>query len=266
MRGFFPSLVAALAFSQGVTVNFLPKELIETRLRSYTTKNSTREPAIKRLFEEAGCKDDSVSEQTVRGTKAPNLICTLKGATDSTIVVGAHFDMIEYGNGVVDNWSGASLLPSFYQGLAESPRKHRFVLVAFTGEEKGLLGSQCFVKQLGDDRSRVRAMVNLDTVGLGKTQIWLSHSDRQMANWLAAVANQLNIPLGAVDVDKVGTTDSEPFREKKIPAMTVHSLTQSTLHILHSPQDTIENVSLADYYQTYRLVVAYLAAIDQRLE
>jgi hypothetical protein len=46
----------------------------------------------------------------------------------------------------------------------------------------------------------------------------------------------------------------------------VHSLTQGTLRILHSPEDKIENMRLDDYYQTYRLVVAYLAAIDQRLD
>jgi len=108
-------------------------------------------------------------------------------------------------------------------------------------------------------------MVNLDTLGLGKTQIWLSHSDKKLALWLTSVAKQLSIPLGAVDVERVGTTDSEPFREKKIPAITVHSLTQSTLRILHSPEDKIENMRLDDYYQTYRLLVAYLAAIDQGL-
>ena len=80
---------------------------------------------MKSLFEEAGCKGDSISEQKVNGEKR-NLICTLKGETDSMIVVGAHFDLIEKGDGVVDNWSGAALLPSFYQGLAEFNRKHTF--------------------------------------------------------------------------------------------------------------------------------------------
>jgi Iap family predicted aminopeptidase len=263
MRAIAIVVLAALSNGQSVTVNFLPQDVIEKRLRSYTAKNATREPAMKALFEEAGCKDDALSEERVKGTKFPNLICTLKGATDSTIVVGAHFDLIEKGQGVVDNWSGSSLLPSFYQALTASARKHTFTLVAFAGEEQGLLGSQSFVKQLGTQQSLVKAMVNLDTLGLGQTQIWMSHSDRNLAMWLAGVAKQMNIPLGVVDVEKVGTTDSEPFREKKIPAMTVHSLTQSTLHVLHSPQDTMEAMHLDDYYQTYRLLASYLVALDQ---
>ena len=255
-----------VAHAQTIQVNFSPQDVIEKRLRAYTTKNPTREPAMKALFEEAGCKDDSLSEQKVRGTKSPNLICTSKGNTGSTIVVGAHFDLIEKGQGVVDNWSGSSLLPSFYQGLTDSARKHTFLLIAFAGEEQGLLGSQSFVKQLGDQRSLVKAMVNLDTLGLGATKVWLSHSDRNLANWLARVAKQMNIPLGAVDVEKVGTTDSEPFRERQIPAITVHSVTQQTLGVLHSPQDTIVAIQMDSYYQTYKLVISYLVALDQVLD
>ncbi len=265
MRIIAIAVFAALACGQSIEVRFLPQELIEKRLGSYTTKNATREPAMKTLFEEAGCKSDSLAEQPVKGTKSPNLICTLKGTTDSVIVVGAHFDLIEKGHGVADNWSGVSLLPSFYQGLAESGRKHTFVLVAFAGEEQGLLGSKSFVKQLGDRRSQVIAMINLDTLGLGPTVMWLSHSDPGLAKWLNATAQQMKLPLGAVNVDNVGTTDSEPFRDKKIPAMTVHSLTQSTLTLLHSPADKIEAIRMGDYYQSYKLLIAYLSVIDQKL-
>jgi Iap family predicted aminopeptidase len=261
MRAILLNLVAVFAWGQAVRIDFLPQSLIEQRLRSYTVKNATREPAIKALFEEAGCQGE-LTEQTVKSTKAPNLICTLNGASDSTIVVGAHFDLVERGNGVVDNWSGASLLPSLYQGLAKSSPKHTLVFVAFTGEESGLLGSRSYLKQLGTAKSQVKAMVNMDTLGLGETKVWMSHSDRNLAIWLAAMAKQMNIPLGAIDVEKVGTSDSEPFREKNIPAITIHSLTQDTLHILHSPSDTIEAVRLGDYYQSYRLLAGYLAAID----
>ena len=54
----------------------------------------------------------------------------------------------------------------------------------------------------------------------------------------------------------------EPFREKEIPAITVHTLTQRTLHVLHTPADTIEAVHLDDYYQTYKLVISDLVALD----
>src|SRR6185312_15469714 len=84
-----------------------PQMVIQDRLGAYSRKNVEREPAVRKLFEEAGCKDDALVEQSVKGVKAPNLVCNLGGTSDSTIVVGAHFDLVEAGNGVVDNWTGA---------------------------------------------------------------------------------------------------------------------------------------------------------------
>jgi len=243
-----------------------PQMVIQDRLGAYSRKNVEREPAVRKLFEEAGCKDDALVEQSVKGVKAPNLVCNLGGTSDSTIVVGAHFDLVEAGNGVVDNWTGAALLSSLYQGLAGTLRRHTYVFVAFSGEETGLKGSAAFVKQLGDRRHSVKAMVNLDSLGLSETKVWASHSDQHLVGWLAAVANVLDLPVSGMNVDDIGTTDSEPFREKKIPAITVHSITQETWQILHSKRDTIDAVHLDEYYRTYRLLATYLAVLDQKLE
>ena len=65
----------------------------------------------------------------------------MDGKLDSLIIVGGHFDLAESGRGVVDNWSGSSLLPSLYQSLKSVPRRHNFVFVGFTDEEKGMVGN-----------------------------------------------------------------------------------------------------------------------------
>jgi hypothetical protein len=76
----------------------------------------------------------------------------------------------------------------------------------------------------------------------------------------------VRLPVSGMNVDQVGTTDSEPFREKKIPAITIHSLTSATLPILHSPKDRIAAVRKDEYFRTYQLVLAYLAVLDQKLD
>ena len=73
------------------------------------------------MFAEAGCDDGHISEQAVKGSKVPNVMCILPGTTDKVIVVGAHFDYVRAGDGVVDNWSGASLLPSIYEAITIEP-------------------------------------------------------------------------------------------------------------------------------------------------
>jgi hypothetical protein len=70
------------------------------------------------------------------------------------------------------------------------------------------------------------AMVNLDTLGLAPSEVWISHSDKRLSNALAYIAKQINAPLSAVNVERVGSSDGEQFAERNIPRITIHSLTQ----------------------------------------
>jgi hypothetical protein len=263
-------LLAGISVGVGVsaqTVQFsaVPQQVIEERLGAYVKKNNQREPAVRKLFEDAGC-GEKLSEQPVKGLKAPNLICTLAGTTDLVIVVGAHFDLVEDGDGVVDNWTGASLLSSLYQGMADVQRRHTFRFVAFSGEETGLVGSKAYVKQLEKNHESVSAMVNMDTLGLAETEVWKSHADPRLVRLMEVAATAVKLPVSGMNVDGFGSTDSESFREKKIPAITIHSLTSQTLPILHTSKDRIENVHKDAYYRTCQLVLAYLAVLDQNLD
>jgi peptidase M28-like protein len=90
----------------------MSREVVEQRLQLSKGNDSPREAGLKAMFESSGWRGSNLAEQTVKGLKQPNLICVLPGSTDSTIVVGAHFDHVDAGDGVVDNWTGASMLPS----------------------------------------------------------------------------------------------------------------------------------------------------------
>jgi Zn-dependent M28 family amino/carboxypeptidase len=177
-------------------------QVVEQRLKSYKGSDSEREATLKSLFQSAGCIEGKLIEGPVKGLKLPNLICTLPGSTDSVIVVGAHFDHVDKGDGVVDNWSGASMLPSLYQALKAEPRRHTFVFVAFAGEEKGLVGSRFYVNSLTSDQVRkIDAMVNMDTLALGPTEVWVSRSDQKLARALNGMAQALRLPLTGANVD-----------------------------------------------------------------
>jgi putative aminopeptidase FrvX len=258
-------VVPAALFAAGLSFQAVKREVVEQRLASFSRDNTQREAILKKMFTDLGCADHLTEEQ-VEHLKQPDLICVLPGRTNQTIVVGAHFDHVVVGDGVVDNWSGASLLPSLYQGLRTEPRQHTFIFVAFTGEEKGELGSQAYVRHMSKDEvARTEAMVNMDTLGLGPTEMWLSHADPYLAAALRAVAKSLSLPLGVVNVDKVGSSDSEEFARRKIPRITIHSVTQQTWPILHSSQDNMKAVHLDDFYDSYRLIEGYLVYLDGAL-
>jgi Iap family predicted aminopeptidase len=218
------------------------------------------------MFAEAGCDDQHLSEQPVKGSNLPNVICLLPGSSDKVIIVGAHFDRVSEGDGVVDNWSGASLLPSLYQAVKTVPRKHTYIFIGFTDEEQGEVGSGFYARQMTKEQvAATDAMVNMDTLGLAATEIWASHSDKQLNRAIAFVAKQLNVPVTGVNVEQVGSTDSEQFAARKIPSITIHSLNQETWNarILHTSKDKLSAMRLDLYYETYRLVAGYIAFLDQ---
>ena len=255
-----------VSWAENVYYNAASQDTVESRLKRYAGKNSEREATLKQMFAEAGCDGEHVSEQPVKGSKLPNVICVLPGASDKVIIVGAHFDHVSEGSGVVDNWSGASLLPSLYQALKDQPRKHTFIFIGFTDEEKGEVGSHFYVQKMTAAQvAATDAMVNMDTLGLAPTEIWISHSDKELTHMLAKVAKATNLPVTGMDVEQVGSTDSEQFAKRNIPHVTVHSLTQETWNenILHTQKDQISRINLGDYYQSYCLVAAYLAYIDE---
>src|SRR5215831_19333392 len=185
-----------------------PREAIEARLQKYKGDNQQRQETLKQMFADAGCGKHQLSEQPVRGSKIPNVVCVLPGSSNRVIIVGAHFDRVLRSEGVVDNWSGASLLPSLYQAVKIEPRKHTYIFIGFTDEEKGEVGSHFYARQMTKEQvATTEAMINMDTLGLAPTEVWVSHSDKNLTGALVYVAKQLNAPVAGTNVDQIGTTD-----------------------------------------------------------
>jgi len=57
-------------------------------------------------------------------------------------------------------------------------------------------------------------------------------------------------------------SDEESFIREKVCTITVHSVTPQTAHALHSRDDNPAAIHFHDYYETYRLLAPYLAAMD----
>lgn len=256
-----------IAQKTSIEVQPVTRDVIVQRLKCLRSKDADRETELKTIFGEAGCSAGQVEEEIVRHKDPPNLICTLPGSTDSIIIVSAHFDHADEGLGAVDDWSGASLLPSLYQTMKEHSRKHEFVFVGFTDEEKGLVGSSFYVKHRTKEQlSAVKAMVNLECLGLTPTKVWASIANPLLLSSLLNVTSSMNIKLSAVNVERVGYDDTGVFRVKNVPVITIHSITQETLPVIHSPRDNLAAVNVDYLYESYRVAAVYLAYIDQTLD
>ena len=194
------------------------------------------------------------------------------------IVIGAHYDHLGLGeqdslapasagqihNGADDNASGtAGLLELARLFSAEPTRLRRSVLLmAFAGEELGLLGSAYYVEQPLLPVDRVIAMLNLDMIGRVRDQklyvggVGTSPGFRQLVQ-------QENQELGfRLDFSDSGyeASDHMSFTRKQVPVMFFFS----GLHgDYHKPSDTWDKVEPGETASVLELVRRIAWRIDE---
>ncbi len=248
--------------SQQLSTVLIQPSLMLKRLQAGVLPQEKREAMVRQMFSEAGCE---AAIQPIRKSSS-NVICKLPGETDSIVIIGAHYDFVRSGQGIVDDWTGTSLLPSLFEALKTKPRKHTFWFVAFAAEEDGLVGSRRFVKQLTkEQRKDVRAFVNLKCLGITPLKLWLTRSTPHLVDLFVQVTNALGIPPTAVNIELVGDDDTRSFRDVNIPVISFHSVTQDKFPILHSKADNLQAVLPDELFASYRLMAFYFTYLDLKL-
>jgi hypothetical protein len=257
-------IVALCGAGLAQKVQFAPADqtAIVQRMKIIPEANQDRMAELKTLFSEAGCTGNALTEQPVDGVEIPNIACQLRGASSDTIVVGAHYERVSSTQRPLDNWSGAALLPALYQSLKNKKRRHTFVFVAFADKGNDPAGAEFFIRHMTQPAvNRTDAMINLDALGLSPTKIWGAHSDKDLVHDLVVMVYALKLPASQIDITAAGNTDSEPFALRRIPQITVHSMTRQNVISGETTQ-----FRPANYYDTYRLLCGYLAYLDQSLK
>lgn len=183
-------------------------------------------------------------------TDVSNVIAVLEGEgplADETIVVGAHYDHVGFGgagslapgstdvhNGADDNASGTAALLEVARQLAsrEQPLPRRIVFIAFTAEERGLIGSAKYVAEPVFPLEKTIAMYNMDMVG-------------RLRDDKLTVFGIGTAPTFKADVTRFGETrefklslkpegfgpsDQSSFYAKKIPVLHFFTGTHSDYH------------------------------------
>lgn len=203
LTGLVATLGTLLCLADELSLRLTSPETLQKRLRIGLVHENERESAVQALFSEVGCTG---ALQPVHKS-IDNVICVLPGETQSTIIVGGHYDFRTEGHGIVDDWSGTALLASLYETLKDRPHKHTFKFVAFAAEEAGLVGSTRFTKSMTvEEKSGTRAFVNLECLGLTAPKVWVSRSTPELVNRLGEIASAVHVPVTGVNVDRVAMT------------------------------------------------------------
>jgi len=194
----------------------------------------------------------AVGQASVRPVKVgiKNVIGVLPGEgphAEETVVIGAHYDHVGFGgegslapgstevhNGADDNASGTAALLELARRFGERKTKlpRRLVFIAFTGEERGLLGSAEYVREPLYPLDSTVAMINMDMIGRMQDQkltIFGTGTSPVWNTWLDDFSKELGLELSRKP-EGMGPSDHSSFYTAKIPVLHLFSGTHSDYH------------------------------------
>jgi Iap family predicted aminopeptidase len=170
-----------------------------------------------------------------------NLVVVFKGRSSERIVVGAHFDSWDLGQGALDNGLGTAQLFALAKALKGRDLARTVELHWFNGEEQGLWGARFAADQVGD--TPIVAMMNLDMVGvpIGVNALGDESLVPALERWQAGRGEQ-KLPLGVQNVNWFGS-DHTPYQLAGVRAMTFHApIPRESVRYYHDMADTIDKL------------------------
>jgi aminopeptidase YwaD len=209
-----------------------------------------------------------------------NVVASLDHGAEYTIVVGAHYDHLGYGsegslhrgepaihNGADDNASGTAMIVEMARALQDQPYKRfNYVFIAFSGEEKGLLGSNYYAKNPTIDLKKVSCMINFDMVGR------LDPEQKTLAINGVGTSPTWNDLMGKMEIEDlkikttesgIGPSDHTSFYLKDIPVLHFFSGTHSDYH---KPGDDEELINYDGMDQIFVYVMSLVGGLNEHGE
>ncbi len=200
---------------------------------------------------------------------------------DEFIIYSAHYDHVGIGkpdetgdeiyNGARDNAVGTTTVLSIAENIAKYPTKRSALFILFTGEEKGLLGSQYYVENPALPLNKMVYCFNSDNAGYNDTSvisvIGLSRTTAATNIKEAATAFGLKaIDDAAPEQNFFDRSDNVVFAKKGIPAPTFSlgftSFDGDVTKYYHQPvdeADTLDYDYLLKFFESYVLAGRLIA-------
>lgn len=181
-----------------------------------------------------------------------NVVAEIKGdeKPDEVIVIGAHLDSWDLGQGALDNGCNAALVIDVARRIKkleeEGKRPHRTIrFMLFSGEEEGLYGSWFDVKNRANQLDTIKAVIVHD-LGSGRiTGYSLGGRDDMLKIVDRALQPASGFGKFTQTVDAFIGTDNFDYLLHGIPTLTANQDPMPYLPHYHSNTDTFDHVDLA---------------------
>lgn len=205
--------------------------------------------------------------------KGHNVVGYINNNAASTVVIGAHYDHLGMGdphysryrgtpavhNGADDNASGDAMIIELAKTLkGDAYKNNNYLIIAFSGEEEGLLGSKWFVEHPMVDLSKVSYMLNYDMVGRVDSNKVVIGGVGTSPAWKDAM-HGIKTPLHIKTTESgVGPSDHTSFYLKDIPVLHFFSGQHADYHMPTDDEDKINYAGMQDIFNYTLQLIAQL--------
>lgn len=184
-----------------------------------------------------------------------NVILDIPGEVEEYIAFTAHYDSTHLSVGVFDNMSGCVGLLYLAEYFAKHPQHYSLRFIWCGSEERGLLGSKNYCTH--EDWIQNCVMnINLDMIGslMGKFLSCVTAGDR-MSSYISCLSSELGFQNDVYQ--GVYSSDSTPFADKNIPAVSFARNPQRTMFGYHDRYDTIDVMDGDQMVDDFEFVLAF---------
>lgn len=230
------------------------------------------------LLNEDGVLIDMQAEIVRDEATAHNVMGYLDNKASTTVVIGAHYDHLGHGgeeslyrgepavhNGADDNASGVAGVIELARYLkAKGPKSNNYLFMAFSGEEKGLLGSAHFTRNSTLNLQSVNYMLNMDMIGRLKSEepVLLVNGVGTSDAWKITMEYIKPSSFTVKTTESgIGPSDHTSFYLKDIPALHFFSGTHNDYH---KPSDDEQLINYKGELDILDYMITLMGSLDDK--
>lgn len=247
-------------------LHYADEDLEQRELRSYVREDKPipgvhlhAKQAVP-LIERGVARARLVLENTIWEGESQNVVLDLPGETEEFITFTAHYDSTPLSVGAWDNMSGSVGLLALAEHFASHPHRYGLRFVWCGTEERGLLGSKAYCKAHAEELEKCVLNINLDMIGtiMGKFLAY-STAEEKLVHYVSYLAMELG--FGMESHQGVYSSDSTPFADTGVPAITFARMAPGNVSGVHNRNDTIALLKGEQMVKD----IAFIAAFADRM-
>jgi len=241
--------------------NYADRDIDQRELRSFVSKgnklpgvNINAKDAIELIRADAAKAKITLRQEEHKGN-SHNVILDLPGEIDEYIVLTAHYDSTSLSQGAYDNMSGSVGILAVAEHYAKNPHRYGLRFIWCGSEERGLLGAKAYCTDEAALKNVV-LNVNLDMIGciMGKF-IACCTSEEALVQYIKYMSAELGFGVGPYQ--DVYSSDSTPFADKGIPAVSFARIAPHNTATIHNSYDTMAVMKGEQMAQDIDFILAF---------